>query len=116
MFTDTRPFDNLSADEKELRIAEVASRLKFIGDKAVERYNTESSSSAVESPQGQGQSGRAGKLWFKRIGSRYCFIALHRLLRLLILCFLTDDRLVQQLVEAFRQEGDRFSQEVGFME
>nr|XP_022291844.1 uncharacterized protein LOC111103107 isoform X1 [Crassostrea virginica] len=78
---DTRPFDNLSADEKEHRIAEVASRLKFIGDKAVERYNTESSSSAVESPQGQGHSGRA------------------------------DDRLVQQLVEAFRQEGDRFSQE-----
>lgn len=64
MFTDTRPFDNLSADEKEHRIAEVASRLKFIGDKAVERYNTESSSSAVESPQGQGHSGRAGKLWF----------------------------------------------------
>lgn len=62
MFTDTRPFDNLSADEKEHRIAEVASRLKFIGDKAVERYNTESSSSAVESPQGQGHSGRAGKL------------------------------------------------------
>ena len=61
MFTDTRPFDNLSADEKEHRIAEVASRLKFIGDKAVERYNTESSSSAVESPQGQGHSGRAGK-------------------------------------------------------
>lgn len=78
---DGRPFEVLSEEEKEHRIAEVASRLKLIGDKAVERYNTESSSSGLESPQGQGPTARA------------------------------DDQLVQQLVEEFRKEGDRFSRE-----
>lgn len=78
---DGRPFDVLSEEEKEHRIAEVASRLKLIGDKAVERYNTESSSSGLESPQGQGHA--AGN----------------------------DDQLVQQLVEEFRKEGDRLSRE-----
>lgn len=58
---DGRPFEVLSDEEKEHRIAEVASRLKLIGDKAVERYNTESSSSGLESPQGQGHTARAGE-------------------------------------------------------
>lgn len=60
---DGRPFEVLSEEEKEHRIAEVASRLKLIGDKAVERYNTESSSSGLESPQGQGPTARAGEFW-----------------------------------------------------
>lgn len=58
-----RLFEVLSEEEKEHRIAEVASRLKLIGDKAVERYNTESSSSGLESPQGQGPTARTGEFW-----------------------------------------------------
>ncbi|XP_062595398.1 uncharacterized protein LOC134256739 [Saccostrea cucullata] len=78
---DDRPFEELSAEEREHRISEVADRLKFIGDKAVERYNTESSSSAVESPQAEAGGHSA------------------------------NDQLVQQLIAEFRREGDRFSRD-----
>ncbi|XP_061193573.1 pre-mRNA-splicing factor CWC22 homolog isoform X2 [Saccostrea echinata] len=80
---DDRPFEELPAEEREHRISEVADRLKFIGDKAVERYNTESSSSGVESPHGEagGHSARG------------------------------NDQIVEQLIAEFRREGDRLSQD-----
>jgi hypothetical protein len=65
--SDNRSFDELSPEEKEHRISEVASRLKFIGDRAVEKFNSESSSSGVESPHREvgGHRARPGM-------SQYC--------------------------------------------
>ncbi|XP_048769243.2 uncharacterized protein LOC125675561 isoform X2 [Ostrea edulis] len=80
---DARSFDELSSEEREHRISEVANRLKFIGDKAVEKFNTESSSPGVESPH-------------REVGGHGAT---------------ADDHLVQQLVEEFRREGDRFSED-----